>query len=582
MTKAIGIDLGTTFSVAALVLGSRVKVVRNIEKDRLTPSVVAFTRNESLVVGKAARAQAAANPGRTVSSVKRLMGSGKTVTIGKRCYRPQEISSFILGKIKRDIEESLGEPVSKAVITAPAYFDERQRQATLEAGTLAGFDVLRIISEPTAAAFAYGLHCDDVHHVLVWDLGGGTFDVSILELGDGVFEVKAVNGDTRLGGDDWDQIIIRHLARAIHARCGVDVSGSPEVMQRLMEAAEKAKISLSLSQQAKIRVPFVVDGEEFKTTLSREHFEEMSKELLRKLVRPTTQALADSKLGVDEIDKVVLVGGSTRMPAVRKLARELFGKEPYTNLNPDEVVAIGAGVQAGVLLGEIDGVALVDVTPLSLGIETQGGLFAKLIERNTAIPASAGQIFTTAADRQTQVDVRIFQGERVLTVDNACLGEFVLDEIPPAPKGTPQIEVTFHIDANGVISASALDLHTGMEKTVTLQSTWRMSAEQIRESIENAERFAEDDALHRKRVQCGILAENMIAAAEMMLDEHEDSLAETDLKDVETAIAKVREAMSGGVLVDIETQTRELKRLLRFYADTLKRKRLRCETDAVS
>lgn len=566
MPQAIGIDLGTTFSVAAVAQGRRVRVIPNAEGDRLTPSVVAFTRGGSLLVGKVARAQAVANPGGTISSIKRLMGTDKVVSIADNQFRPQEISSFILAKIKRNIEEALGETASQVVITVPAYFDDNQRKATLEAGRLAGFEVLRIISEPTAAALAYGLHCDDIHHVLVWDLGGGTFDVSILELGDGVFEVKAVNGNTHLGGDDWDQKISTHLIQEIQTVTGVDISGQRRVLQRLKEKAEKAKITLSVSRIAKLRIPFISDGKEFNTTLSRAQFEALGKDLLEKMVEPTKQALADAQLKPEDIDKIVLVGGSTRMPSVQKLARTLFGKEPYQNINPDELVAIGAAIQAGVLLGEIEDVALVDVIPLSLGIEAQGGIFAKLIERNSAIPTSAGQIFTTAKDNQAQVDIRIFQGERALTVDNIYLGEFTLEDIPPAKKGSLQIEVTFHIDADGVLSAAALDLHTEIEKSITLKSTQRMSTEQINRCISDAGQFAERDERHRRQIRLEIGAENMLAAAEIVLEENGDTLCEDEVKETETATFKVQEALAGGDYNELEARIKELNEQVQSIA----------------
>ena len=585
MSKAIGIDLGTTFSVAAYAEGGRVKVIPNAERDHLTPSVVAFTHpqdpsdEESLLVGKVARAQAVANPEHTIASVKRLMGSNKKIVIRRqskgsfREFTPQEISSFILAKIKRDIEEALGESVTKAVITVPAYFGDNQRQATIEAGKLAGLEVLRIVSEPTAAALAYGLNLEDIHHILVWDLGGGTFDVSILELGDGVFEVKAVNGNTHLGGDDWDQKIVTYLLEEIKATTGIDVSGDRRVLQKLKEVSEKAKIELSVSRIAKIRVPIISNGTGFKTTLSRTNFEEMGKDLIRKMVEPTKQALADARLTADGIDRIVLVGGSTRMPSVQDLARKLFGKEPYENINPDEVVAIGAGVQAGILLGEIEGVALVDVIPLSLGIEAQCGIFAKIIERNSTIPTSGGEIFTTAKNNQTRVDVSIFQGERALTIDNQYLGEFALDNIPLAKRGTPSIEVTFHVDANGVISVSALDLHTEREKSITLNSPERMTDEQIERSIKEAEKYVVEDEQRKERIYLGIRAENMIAAAEMVLEKSEYLISDRDVKRIEAGILQVQEALASGESDKIELATKELKELVKFVSDQVKRKK---------
>ncbi|MDA2936933.1 molecular chaperone DnaK [Acidobacteria bacterium AH-259-A15] len=573
MSKAIGIDLGTTFSVAAYAEGGRVKVIPNAEGDHLTPSVAAFTRDESLLVGKVARAQAVANPERTIASIKRRMGSNKKIVIGRQELAPQEISSFILAKIKRDIEEALGQPLKKVVITVPAYFGDNQRQATIEAGKLAGLEVMRIVSEPTAAALAYGLHLEDIHHILVWDLGGGTFDVSILELGDGVFEVKAVNGNTHLGGDDWDQKIVDYLVEEIKTTTGIDVSDDRKVLQKLKEVGEKAKIELSVSTVAKIRVPIISNGTDFGTTLTRTKFEELGKDLLKKMVEPTKQALADARLKADDIDKIVLVGGSTRMPSVQNLVRELFGKEPYKNINPDEVVAVGAAVQAGVLLGEIKDIALVDVIALSLGIEAQEGIFAKIIERNSAIPMSAGQIFTTAKDNQPQVDVRIFQGERALTVDNGYLGEFTLDNIPPAKRGIPSIEVTFHVDANGVIAVSALDLHTEREKSVTIKSPQRMTGEQIQRSIKEAEKYAAEDDQCKERIYLGIRAGNMIAAAEMVLEKNESLLSRADVEELEASIFTVQEALASGDSEEIELRTKELKELVQLVSDQVKPKK---------
>ncbi len=499
------------------------------------------------------------------------MGSEHRVIVGESEFTPQEISGFILGKIKKDIQDKLQQAVSKVVITVPAYFDDNQRQATIEAGKLAGFDVMRIISEPTAAALAYGLHREDIHNILVWDLGGGTFDVSILELGDGVFEVKAVNGNTHLGGDDWDQKIVEHLIERIRNEEGIDITEDRPSLQRLKEAAEKAKIKLSSREITRIRLPFVSGRVEFQTELTRYKFNELGKDILRKMVEPTKQAMADARLSSNNIDRVVLVGGSTRMPAVQNLAKELFQKEPYRKINPDEVVAIGAAVQAGILLGEIEDVALVDVTPLSMGIETQGGIFAKLIERNSSIPISAGQIFTTAKDNQAQVDIRIFQGERALTMDNIYLGEFILEDIPLARRGTLQIEVTFHIDQNGILSASALDLHTEIEKSIVLKSSQRMTEDQINRSIKEAERYSEEDEKQRTYIQLGIQAENMIAAAEVFVEENEESLNQGDVAVVRKCIFDVQNALAGGDPDEIELTTKELKKCLQSVSDQVKR-----------
>lgn len=570
MSKVVGIDLGTTFSVAAYVERGRVKVIPTPEGGNLIPSVVAFTDGKAPVVGKVARAQAAANPSGTILSIKRLMGSDERIEIGKKSFTPQEISGFILSKVKSDVEEYLDENIEKAVITVPAYFDDNQRQATIEAGKLAGLNVMRIISEPTAAALAYGLHKENIHHIVVWDLGGGTFDVSILELGDGVFEVKAVNGNTHLGGDDWDRKIMNYLIDEFRNRYGIDLSESRIACQRLKEAAEKAKKELSIKCFTKLGIPCVVDGINLEMNLSRGKFEDITHDLLEMMIAPTRQALSDAKLSIDDIDQIVLVGGSTRMPAVQGLAKHLFNKEPYKNLNPDEVVAIGAAIQSGILTGEVRNVALVDVTPLSLGIEAQGGIFAKIIERNTAIPRTAGQIFTTAEDNQTQVDIHILQGERALAADNISLGEFTLKDIPFARKGEPQVEVTFHIDSNGVLEVTAQDLYMENEESVVLKSPKRMSEEQIQKIVKEAKSYSIRDKKRKEKIQIEILAENMISAARLVMEEGKEVLTNSECDRLEGAILEVKTALARRNAEEIKLRTNNLKELIEIIYNGIK------------
>lgn len=491
MTRAVGIDLGTTYTVAAVIEDGRPKIIPNAEGQRLTPSAVAFCRDGKPLVGQLARRQAAANPERTVFSIKRRMGSDYKVGIGERKYTPQQISSLILRKVKTDIEERLGEKVEKAVITVPAYFSDPQRQATKEAGLLAGLEVIRISNEPTAAALAYALDREDIHTVLVWDLGGGTFDVSILELEQGIFEVRAVSGDTWLGGDDYDRRLMDYLAKCYRKDYGVDFPGDGMDWQRLREVAERAKIDLSTASSTSIYLPFSggesVAPTHLRAALTRERFQELTRDLLERMVPPTRQALADAGLEPRDIDRVILVGGATRMPAVRELARQLLGKEPYQSINPDEVVALGAAIQAGMLLGLIEKAVVLDVLPLSLGIETQGGLFTRIIRRNTPLPASAARIFTTAADNQTSVDIHILQGERELAVNNISLGRFQLEGIPPLLRGVPKIEVTFDVDVDGILHVSATDLLTEKTESVRVVSSKGLRSEDIRRMINEAE-----------------------------------------------------------------------------------------------
>jgi len=573
MSRAIGIDLGTTFSVIACLENGKAKVIPNSEGGNLLPSVVAFTEDGAQLVGRIARAQAVANPARTIASIKRCMGSDKKIEVSGRIYTSQEISGLILRKVKKEAEAFLGHEVKKVVITVPAYFNDNQRQATMEAALLAGLDVMRIINEPTAASLAYGLHKEDIHNILVWDLGGGTFDVSILELGQGVFEVKAVNGNTHLGGDDWDQRIVDYLAEEFKKIHKIDVRKDRMALQRLKEASEKAKKELSQKPATNIRIPFIAQYKDLEASLSRAKFEEFTKDLLEEMIAPTKQALKDAKLTAQNIDRVVFVGGSTRMPAVQQLARELFRKEPYRDINPDEVVAVGAAIQAGVLVGEVNDVTLVDITPLSLGIETMGGIFTRILERNTPIPTSRGQIFTTARDNQTQVDIHILQGERALAIDNISLGKFTLDNIPFAPRGEPQIEVTFHIDSNGILQVSALDLHTENQKSMKLSSSRRLSQGQINKMLEDARIHAEEDEKRKEHVQIGIRTESMIASAQMVIEEGLEILDKFQMDEIERAVLKVKKALAQGKSEKIKLQTDELRKLIETSYEEIKRKR---------
>ena len=567
MVRAIGIDLGTTYTVVAVIEDGQPKIIPNAEGQRLTPSVVAFTNEVRPLVGQLAKRQAAANPERTVFSIKRRMGSDYKVRIGEREYIPQEISSLILRKVKTDAEDYLGEKVERAVITVPAYFNDRQRQATKEAGIIAGLDVIRIINEPTASALAYGLDREDIQTVLVWDLGGGTVDVSILELEKGIFEVRAVSGNTWLGGDDYDQRVADYLAEQYRESYGFDFPVDAMAKQRLREAAERAKIALSRESSTSIYIPFIGSDSGAPThlnaTLTRERFQELTRDLLEKMIPPTKQALADAPMGPQDIDRVILVGGATRMPAVKELARQLFRKEPYQEgINPDEVVALGAAIQAGMLLGFIDKAVLLDVLPLSLGIETQGGLFAKIIPRNTPLPASEGRIFTTAVDNQTSVDIQVLQGERELAVDNISLGQFQLEGIPPLPRGTPKIEVSFDIDVDGIVHVSATDLLTENTRSVKVVSSRGLSPEDIQRVIYEAEVSVEEDMARRERIEAGIQADSAIAAAEMAMEELHNSNAEPQAREVWSAVLKVKESLASDRVDEIRCRSRELRDLL--------------------
>ncbi|MDI6688636.1 MAG: molecular chaperone DnaK [Desulfobacterales bacterium] len=566
MTKAIGIDLGTTYSVAAVIEDGLAKVIKNAEGENLTPSVFAVTDMGHKLVGSAAKSQAAANTENTVMSIKRYMGSDYRVSLNGRAYSPQEISAFILRKIKSDVENYFGEEIEKAVITVPAYFNDGQRQATREAGIMAGFDVMRIINEPTAASLAYGLDREEIQTILVWDLGGGTFDVSILELGDGLFHVKAVNGNTRLGGDDWDERVVDYLTEKLLNEHGFDIKSDKTALQHLKEVGEKAKRELSYKRAAKIPLNFIkTNGNGFKNlnvSIDRKTFEDITADLSEKLLGPTRQALSDAGLSAKSIDRVVLVGGSTRMPSIRHLAEKTFHKKPYIEVNPDEVVAIGAAVQAGVLMGEINDVVLVDVTPLSLGIETQGGLFSRIIPRNSIIPTSAGQIFTNAEDNQTVMDFQVLQGEREMAVDNISLGQFQLTDIPPLPGGKAQVEVTFEIDVNGIVKVSAQELYTGVQTVIRIDASHLLSDEQVKEAMKEAEAFAEEDKKRREDVEISIRADSMIRAAELFIEERREKISASCLRQIESAILKLKEALAEGESERVKNRTEETRKLL--------------------
>ena len=541
MSKIIGIDLGTTNSCVAVMEGGEPVVIANSEGARTTPSVVAFTKDGERLVGQIAKRQAITNPDRTISSIKRQMGTNYKVTIDGKSYNPQEISAMILQKLKADAESYLGEPVTQAVITVPAYFSDSQRQATKDAGRIAGLEVLRIINEPTAASLAYGLDKDETHKILVYDLGGGTFDVSLLEIGDGVFEVLATNGDTHLGGDDFDNRIIDYVADAFQKENGIDLKKDRMAYKRLKEAAEKAKIELSGVMSANINLPFITADatgpKHLDMTLTRAKFNELTADLVEKTITPMQNALRDAGLTAAQVDKVILVGGSTRIPAVQEAVKKVTGKEPFKGINPDECVAIGAAIQAGVLGGEVKDVLLLDVTPLSLGLETEGHIFTRLIDRNTTIPTEKSQVFSTAADGQTTVEIHVLQGERPMAYDNKTLGRFQLTGIPAAPRGVPQIEVTFRIDKNGIVSVSAKDKGTGNEQNITITSSSNMSEEEIQQRVKEAEQFAEADKKRKEEVETLNHADSLTYEMEKQLKENGDKLSAEDKAAVEKELA---------------------------------------------
>ena len=573
MAKTIGIDLGTTNSCVAVIEGGEPVVIANAEGARTTPSVVAFSKTGERMVGQVAKRQAITNPDRTISSIKREMGTDHKVTIDGKSYTPQEISAMILQKLKGDAEAYLGESVTSAVITVPAYFTDAQRQATKDAGKIAGLDVKRIINEPTAAALSYGIDKEDDQKIMVYDLGGGTFDVSIIEMGDGVQEVLATAGNNRLGGDDFDKRVMDWIINSFKVSDGIDLSGDKMAMQRIKEAAEKAKIELSGMTSASINLPFITADatgpKHLDLTLSRAKFNELTADLVEKTMGPVRQALSDSGLSIGEINKVLMVGGSSRIPAVQEAVKKLIGKEPFKGINPDECVAIGAALQAGVLGGEVQGLLLLDVTPLSLGVETMGGVMTKIIDRNTTIPTKKSQIFSTAADGQTQVEANVLQGEREFARDNKQLGLFKLDGIAPAPRGIPQIEVTFDIDANGIVNVSAKDLGTGKEQHITISSSSNMSMEDIDKAVKAAEQFAEEDKKRREEVETKNNAENLCYQAEKLVNESGDKLEEADKTEVNNKVAALKTTMQNGTVEEIKSGMDELQKAIYAVSEKL-------------
>ncbi|SEF48490.1 molecular chaperone DnaK [Paenibacillus sp. UNC499MF] len=562
MSKVIGIDLGTTNSCVAVMEGGEAVVIPNAEGNRTTPSVVGFKKDGERVVGETAKRQSITNPDRTIISIKRHIGTNHKESIDGKDYTPQEISAIILQKLKADAEAYLGSPVTQAVITVPAYFNDSQRQATKDAGKIAGLEVLRIVNEPTAAALAYGLEKSEDQTILVYDLGGGTFDVSILELGDGFFEVKATSGDNKLGGDDFDQVIIDHLTAEFKKEHGIDLSKDKAAVQRLKDAAEKAKKELSSVLTTTVSLPFitVVDGvpQHLELNLTRAKFEELSANLVERTLGPTRQALSDAGLSPSQIDKVVLVGGSTRIPAVVEEIKKLIGKDPHKGVNPDEVVALGAAVQAGVLTGDVKDVVLLDVTPLSLGIETAGGVFTKMIDRNTTIPTSKSQVYTTYADNQTSVEIHVLQGERAMANDNKTLGRFMLGDIPPAPRGVPQVEVTFDIDANGIVNVSALDKGTGKSQKITITSSSGLSDEEIDKMMKDAEAHAEEDRNRKELVEVRNQADQLVYSTDKTIKDLGDKVDQAEIDKANAAKEKVKQALEGNDLAAIKAATEEL------------------------
>ena len=574
MAKIIGIDLGTTNSCVAVYEGGEPTVIPNPEGNRTTPSVVAFSKTGERMVGQVAKRQAITNPDRTVMSIKRKMGSDAKVEIDGKKYSPQEISAMILQKMKADAEAYLGCEVKQAVITVPAYFSDAQRQATKDAGKIAGLDVLRIINEPTAAALAYGLDKEGEQKILIFDLGGGTFDVSLLEISDGVFEVLATAGNNRLGGDDFDEKVINWMADTFAAENGgIDLRKDKMALQRLKEAAEKAKIELSGMMQSNISLPFITADatgpKHFEATLTRAKFDELTRDLVEATLEPMKQVIKDAGISVSDISKVLLVGGSTRIPAVQEEVKKFTGKEPFKGINPDECVAIGAAIQGGVLGGDVKDVLLLDVTPLSLGIETLGGVFNRIIDRNTTIPVKKSQIYSTAADNQTSVEIHVLQGEREMASGNTTLGRFNLDGIAPAPRGVPQIEVTFDIDANGIVNVTALDKGTGKEQHITIKSSTNMSKEDIDKAVKEAEKYAEEDRKNKEAVEVRNRAETMIFQIEKSISEAGDKFTDDDKAPVNQAIEKLKETVKGGSTDEIKADTEALEKAFYPLAEKL-------------
>lgn len=567
MAKVIGIDLGTTNSCVAVMEGGEVVVIPNPEGNRTTPSVVAFSKTGERLIGQVAKRQAVTNPDRTVQSIKREMGTSYKVSIDDKQYSPQEISAMILAKLKSDAEAYLGQPVLQAVITVPAYFSDAQRQATKDAGRIAGLDVLRIINEPTAAALAYGLDKENDQKILVFDLGGGTFDVSILEIGDGVFEVLATAGNNRLGGDDFDNKIVDYLVDSFKKDQGVDLRGDRMAMQRLREAAEKAKIELSGVATSNINLAYITADangpKHMDITLTRAKFDELTHELVEKTMEPVKRAMSDAGMTPNDIQKILLVGGSSRTPAVQDAVKKYFGKDPFKGINPDECVAVGAAIQAAVLTGDVKGLLLLDVTPLSLGIETQGGIFTKMIERNTTIPTKKSQVYSTASDGQTQVDVHVLQGEREMASYNKSLGNFILDGIAPAPRGVPQIEVTFDIDANGIVHVTAKDMGTGREQKITITATTNLTEDQINAAVKEAELHASEDKQRKEEIEIKNHAETSVYQTEKTLKELGDKAEAADKAAVEEALVKLKAAIAANDYTAMKTETEAVQQA--FY-----------------